>query len=365
MRDASKQMFLNWGMILKQGRTRLVEGMQNWRWIDRIPAFNPDDPYVPYEMKDLYFGATNSVCMMSMWKIPEGWRGEDWFRDDPLLQETRARLAYPLSEVYFEVMLLLTRNVEGHKPAGKDYNFNKGMAYANLGVAQSAQMKLDEGFANILNALDEDRGYYRDTPQNLIFDRLLFTQFEDTYVKTPLADYVKHLGDPSLDDPTSFGNEFLKSLKDSESRLFFDFTFAKIIRNRQIWNEKENWFTSNRLLAYLQDLCLFVEVLLRNKGYSGRTLDRLICQAFGNIGLKDCGASDLTELNNNLILHMNESDPTSKCMRVLLTVRNFTSHNVAGGTSGDFFYKEYDAILLEIVRALTMIHKKQVASTQP
>ena len=33
------------------------------------------------------------------------------------------------------------------------------MVYANLGIAQAIQLRIDEGFANILKALDEDRGY--------------------------------------------------------------------------------------------------------------------------------------------------------------------------------------------------------------
>ena len=363
--DASKQMFLNWGMILKQGRTRLVGGMHNWRWIDGIPTFNPDNRYMPYGMKDLYFNAANSICMDSVWNIPNEWWNENGFRGDPMLRETTSILTYPISEVYFMVMLQLINNEQRLKSAGEEYNFNKGTAYANLGVAQAAQMKLDEGFANILNAFDEDRCYYPGTKEEVAFERRTFTQFENEYVKSPLVDHVARLKDSHISDPASFVDEFLKGLKGYESRAFFDFTFAKIIRNWQIWKEKENKFTSTRLLAYMQDLCLFVEVLLKNKGYNGRTLQPLIEDAFDNIALKGCGASDLAELDSNLCSHMKEGDPTNKCMRILLTVRNFTSHNIAGGTSSNLFYKEYDAILLEIIRALAMIHKKQAASARP
>lgn len=61
-----------------------------------------------------------------------------------------------------------------------------------------------------------------------------------------------------------FVKDFLDSLN-NDQRALFDCTFARIMQNWEIWNEKENGFTANRLLAYTQDFCLFNEDFLKSK----------------------------------------------------------------------------------------------------
>jgi hypothetical protein len=66
-------------------------------------------------------------------------------------------LEYDLCERYYAILLKEIKQYE----ISNTTNFNKGMVYANLGVCQVAQGKIDEGFANILKAHIEDEPYHR------------------------------------------------------------------------------------------------------------------------------------------------------------------------------------------------------------
>jgi len=327
----------NLAFLIHYGRERLDFGMRQWSEVDGFPLFDYNDPYIPYEAKNLYFTAANAIYIrqpneMCPWNI----------------------LPESLNEIYFKNML---EGIKEYEKGG--YRFNKGMAYANLGVAQAAQMKLDEGFANILKALIEDRGYSPDTaPEHGLRKNPLFLQFEERFVIDQLSLYVVKLGLREENKASNFIEEFLASLKDDQC-LFFECTIVRIIQNWEIWQEKANNFTSNRLLTYIQDLCLFTEDLLKSKGFKG-TLRPMIKEAFGVVCEKGCRADSL---NDNISKHMDEKDIDAKCLRVLLTIRNFSSHNIAGGTSRDYFYKYYDEILMEILRAIFKIHEPSILTS--
>jgi hypothetical protein len=222
---------------------------------------------------------------------------------------------------------------------------------------QASQRKIDEGFANIRKALDEDRGY--STPQAqkyALFRRELFTQFENDYVKKELLNIVVKLGIQSENEAPRYVDKFLESLK-IDQRAFFDYDFARIMQNVDIWHDKENRFTSNRLLAYSQDLCLFAEDLLRKKRVKGKQLGELIKNGFGIDDQRNCGADSLKELGKNLRHHFTkEKDFKIRCLKILLTLRNFSSHNISGGTKDDYFYKKLEIILMEIFRAIFEIY---------
>lgn len=329
----------NFNFILTYGSKRLDFGMRQWAEVDQFPPFDPDDPYFPYETKNLYFSATNAIHMCeSNQKCP-------W-----------TVLPSCLSEKYFDHMLKKIKDYEHPRKKDKksEYRFNKGMVYANLGVAQAAQMKIDEGFANILKALDEDRRYLTKPSEYELFLSKLFTQFEDKIVKR-LSDYVARLGIKNDSKAPKFVDEFLASLT-ADQRAFFDYTFARIMQNWDVWHDKENRFTSNRLLAYIQDLCLFAEDLLKGKGFQD-TLRPMIKTAFGiKCAPGRCEANRLKKLEENLCQHFKETDPTARCLRILLTLRNFSSHNISGGTKADYFYKKYENILMEILGAIFKIY---------
>jgi hypothetical protein len=147
-----------------------------------------------------------------------------------------------------------------------------------------------------------------------------------------------------------------------DSRLFFEFTFAKIIENWRVWQDKENRFTSNRLLAYTQDLCLFAEDMLRRKGFGDRL--RTTVRKMFNVELgEDCDANSFRRLNSLLKKHLKKRRPLNRCFRTFITLRNFSSHNVAGGNGKDFFYSDYERVLMEILRSIVLIHEKLASSS--
>ena len=125
------------------GQHRLVFGIKEWKNVDQKPSFNYSAtslPY-PYNDKNLYVNASNNLWYRTMWSyFPE------------------------FSEIYYRELLSIIKNFEG-----STYFFNKGIVYGNLGVSQASQMKLDEGFANILKALIEDSPYSQTPAQARLF----------------------------------------------------------------------------------------------------------------------------------------------------------------------------------------------------
>jgi hypothetical protein len=144
-----------------------------------------------------------------------------------------------------------------------------------------------------------------------------------------------------------------------DQRIFFDYMFARIIQNLDIWKETENSFTSNRLLAYSQDFCLFNEDFLKSKTPAAILATRhhwelrnLFAQAFPTINLDNCGADSMTTLDTRLTSDLGNVNLTERCYRILLTLRNYSSHNVTSGTNTNVFYNRYPEVLSELVRAL-------------
>jgi hypothetical protein len=326
--------------LFEQGVKRLDFGMNQWKNVDKKPSFDaPIEPY-PYEYneKNLYVNASNSLWLQNLWDVT-----------DP-----------SISELYFSALL---ERVKAFKKDNNGFDFNKGIIYANLGVAQSSQMKLDEGFANILKSLHEDSIYLPDTttPEDNLRKSGLFTQFEDRYVKVYLERIIAQLGMPQIPSPKSFIETFMESLN-NDQRVFFDYTFAKIIRSWEIWKEKEDGFTANRLLAYTQDFCLFNEDLLKDKcskqeldSMNRPDLKKLIKKKSPHVNVEDCGADEMSNLDNKLPTELPNANQQEKCLRILLTLRNYSSHNIGGGTSNNYFYAHYEDILKELIRAMCEI----------
>jgi len=338
----------NFNLILAYGLERLNFGMHQWAEVDRFPSFDYNDPYIPYDTKNFYFLATNSIY------IREPNKACPWTVLPP-----------SLNEIYFDTMLKKIKEYEhSYDKENSEYHFNKGMVYANLGVAQAAQRKIDEGFANILKALIEDFGYSSSKkPEYDTFKRNLFTQFEDEYMKKHLHTIIPQLNIPGISQVEQFVDNFLDSLNDDQ-RAFFDFTFARIIQNWDIWKDKENGFTANRLLAYTQDFCLFNEDYLKSKIPQAVlqrqpywVLDGLIIEGFkvNKTDLSRCGANTMADLDKLLTSDLSGQNQLLKCLRILLTLRNYSSHNVSGGTSGNCFYARYEEILKELIRAMCYI----------
>ena len=117
---SARDIISNLNVILSYGLERLNFGMQQWAETDKFPSFDYKDSYEPYDMKNRYFTATNRIFIDEKtcpWNI----------------------LPPSISELYFSKMLKQIKAYEQNYLNNKkiEYKFNKGMAYANLGVAQA------------------------------------------------------------------------------------------------------------------------------------------------------------------------------------------------------------------------------------
>jgi len=332
----SSQLLADMNFLFQYGRWRLDYGMTQWKDVDHKPQFDSlgRTPSYPYGEKDFYVRASSNLWYLTMWRF------------------------YPsLNEMYYSLLLAEVKAFE----KTQSFAFNKGMIYANLGVAQSAQMKLDEGFANILKALIEDSPYSENTPEYNLRRRDLFTQFEILYVKNRLQTIISALGIAGVSRPEQFVTSFLDALNDDQ-RVFFDCTFARILQNQDIWKDKENSFTAGRLLAYTQDFCLFNEDLLKSKLSQTELRSRprwelagLIAAKFSGIDLNSCSAAQMSDLDAKLPSELSRQNDRERCLRILLMLRNYSSHNVKGGTGANYFYSQYNEILAELVRSTCYI----------
>jgi hypothetical protein len=323
------------------GLNRLVFGMNEWKNIDKKPSFDykaKTEPY-PYPDKNLYINASNNLWYRTMWYY------------------------YPeLGEIYYKELLSAIKRFEGGV-----YFFNKGIVYGNLGVSQASRMKLDEGIANILKALIEDSPYSPTLAQSRFLKSPLFTQFEDELVKKNLEELVSEVNLARIPSAKQFVNDFLTALT-ADQRLFFDYSFIRVIQNREIWLEKENSFTASRLLAYTQGLCLFAEDYLKAKIGSTFLTNWMTTRNKNHVTLTDllgikfnpriawgCSAKDMAQLDSKLKNFLKMRAQPNKCLKTLTVIRNFTSHNIQSGTSKDVFYSKFDKIIVEIIRAICEI----------
>jgi hypothetical protein len=329
----------NYQYIEMSGKQILLQNMAYCKDTLKLPPFDPDNPYEDYDCKNLYFSAANKLCQSSLWN--QG--------------------VFPFAEKYYRTMLAVIKKFE----SDTDYNHNKGMVYANLGIAQAIQLRIDEGFANILKALDEDRGYFQKgkKPDEEFFNSILFQQLENVIVLDPLVKQFDVLRKDEETCPTA--KDFLKSLTDPHQRIFFEYTYAKIVENHKVLSEKPNNFSANRLITYLQDMCLFAEDFLKKKNYTG-TLSTLLSTAFSPIDLSGCSTSSSQELNDTVENIYRETNKRDRALRILLTLRNFSSHNIAACETGDFIPSNFSEVFNEIVRAVILINNlPQFTQQQP
>lgn len=201
--------------------------------MESSPPFNPTHEY---EEKNQYFNNANQIGLKFMWD------------------------GYPqLSEIYYTVLLNEILKFEKHRSK----KFNKGIIYANLGVAQMANNKFDEGVANLLKAHEEDKDFIGTHYELELFKKPLYKQFENNYIEIINKD-LEYFGNQI--GKTISKNEIEKlllSLK-IENRLFLITIIREINKNWKILKKNENSFTRTLLFSNMKNLCLFIEDFIKN-----------------------------------------------------------------------------------------------------
>ncbi len=167
---------------------------------------------------------------------------------------------YPqFAEIYYTA--LLTEILEFEKYKSK--KFNKGIIYANLGVAQMANNKFDQGIANLLKAHEEDKDFIGTSHDLELFKTSLYKQFEDNYIDMMHKD-LEYFGNQNgiTISKTDVDKLFL-SLK-IENRLFLVTIIREMKKNLEILKKNENIFTRTLLFSNIKNLCLFIEDFMKN-----------------------------------------------------------------------------------------------------
>ena len=131
-----------------------VAGRWLWEDMERSTSYEPHREGFKREQKDYYtFRANNKFGIRVMGKPEE-------------------KIHPFYSDFYYAELINIINQYEdiSHK------HFNKGIVFANLGIAQIAQNKFDAGIAHLLTAEWEDREVAN--PKEFILDSRLWGQFE-------------------------------------------------------------------------------------------------------------------------------------------------------------------------------------------
>jgi hypothetical protein len=333
----------NFDFIVRNGVARLIEDMK------KAPKFDPDNK-PEYDEKNEYFNEANNICQFSLWQLG----------------------LYDLCEKYYAILLANIREYETKNTT----NFNKGMVYANLGVSQVAQGKIDEGFANILKANIEDEPYHKRDPSRSVFRLELYSQFENGKAgREGIKDYIlKHSQLYQTEETVTIDIAFLSELVsslDTDSHILFISVIEKIRRHFIVLDDKDNRFTRLQIFLCLQDLCLSIENALKkrnnNTGMMKELLDGLFSTASGrprvwkpvfdaNYGFAT--SLNETQFENNLKEIFKLTDSEARRLLICCAVRNFSSHNLDVGNDWVFQKVNITSIFDNILSSLLFLHEQ-------
>lgn len=340
---AANDILTDYTLILRTGVAFLQEDIRKAKEFD---LENPD-----CKEKDVYFNRANYVCMFSLWQLG----------------------LYNLCEGYYAQLL---GEIQKYERGDNHKIFNKGMVYANLGVSQIAQGKIDEGFANILKAQMEDEPCHKTNPSQSIFRNPLYTQFEDGKEgQEGIKDYIlKHSRLYQTEESKTVDKVFLGNLissLDTDSHILFISSVEKIRRNLIILADKDNQFTRLQIFLCLQGLCLAIENSLKMKNKSTGTLRELLDVLFSRASGRDrlwkpifdanygyATSDDASQLQTNLQGIFKGADNKARRLLVCCAFRNFSAHNLDVGNDCVFGKMKDDTILDNIISSILFLREQ-------
>jgi len=315
------------------------------RNMEAYPAF---DATRPYEEKNLYF-------------LELARMGEE------LLIRTRN---YPAGEIFFSV---LKKEILEYERVNYKI-FNKGMVYADLGIAQIASMKLDPGVAHLLAADKEDQPFVHD-PHGILNSEL-WRQFE----RPVIFDYLTGFNnDPNAGLNFQVDEAFLEGFfthLDLQDSLFLEATIWALRDNLSLNAMHPNTYTQGKLYSGIKDLCLFTESLLRKhqiaQGLVNANqqimLGNLLASALRNANINypqpnlAIGANNLQDFVNGLENTLNNAiSPEIRRVYCLHLIRNFTGHHfdltdTTVSANGRSFFDMYSVALVNVLAAILYLH---------
>ena len=266
-----------------------------------------------------------------------------------------------LAESYHSAMLQCILDYESR--TGK--HFNKGMVYANLGVAQIANGKIDDGVTSLLAADVEDQDFTDRDPHHIL-NEPLWWQFEKPHV----FDYLLSLcAETCHGMHITLDQTFLVNFMDSvelQDRLLLESSIWTLQDNLAAVARLNSVHARSGLLSALRNTCWLIESLLRRspagqalmKDNPRATLYDHICKAVGGKGVSfptDClslCASTAQQFADSLNKILRSSvDPKVRALYCLVLARNYTGHEFDPTPNPDWF-PQYEQVVAQVVSAM-------------
>ena len=263
------------------------------------------------------------------------------------------------AEIYYQKMLdeILIYEARSEKRE------NKGIVYANLGISQIWNGKLDDGIANFFAAEYEDLPYVKRDNWDIL-DTKLWWQFE-SLVAQFISSFVGEdvLSEFRIDE--EFWKEILFKEMQRQDRIFFDGTVLALYRNWDVFRRtkerevEQNAYTLGQLYSGLRDLCLSTLSLLRHKrGLDSGELAVLLENALRDKGIGYPQEPKLETSANSVSLFLKNLDRiirdanNSQVLRIycLRLCRNFTIHN--SEMIEEQFFEKYELVLGNVFAAI-------------
>lgn len=246
-----------------------------------------------------------------------------------------------------------------------DEKFNKGIVYANLGIAQIRNDKIDSGIAYLIAADDEDRPFVGE--KYTVLNTPLWRQFE-----VELLRFVSQITNRH-GVHAQFDFSFLINLFESQSvgdRLFLSVTLWTINQHLNRYRAIPNSMSRGRLYSALADLCLVTETLVRKKRRTSEakppSFKTLLEAAIpGCVHDKDnrkfYTTSTPSEFNDRLNILIALPTDTTRWISCLVLTRNYMAHRFDYLTdmqsTEDFFKDAYPKAMENTVLALLCLNK--------
>lgn len=319
--------------LLEANKSILIEDME------KSESFNPE---AEYGEKNIYFNRANQVGLRL---IIEGFPN--------------------IAEIYYNNLLNIILEFESSNPK----SFNKGIVYANLGIAQMAINKFNEGLPNLIKANQEDKAFKDVSHKFGLFDSRLYKQFENKTFEMIHQDLNFFAGQKGITITEDDILNFLSSL-DVESRLFITTIIRELKQNLTILNNNENRFTRILLFSNLKDLCLFIENYFKNIIENNLTLpNNKDLYNFINVIFNSkpwwselqqqwnlTRSANINDFEKNLQNISNKENMDIRRLLYLGCVRNFSAHYF--NVESYFLFSNFEAIYKNILGAIFWIYSK-------
>jgi hypothetical protein len=298
--------------LIRQGANILLWGMETDSGYDFSRG---------YPAKNDYFSEANNLCMAALWGQPI----KILLNPGHVLELS----GWDSVKQYYEAMRSLVERYE--QETGK--RFNKGMLYANLGIAMIVSGQRESGIFYMMAADQEDRDFIEPGLARSVVYGELWTQFEPPHFQKWIPDALADAAEFPVNPTEQQCSDLLERIKSSAERLLLASAIMQVHQHLARAQEG-NSFSISEVFSGLRDLCTLIEHRVRRTlNVQGQMMGGLLNSFLGQhrpnnplppdgVNSTNC-ATAITNINSALQL------PTEhRSLKILHILRNFTSHHL-------------------------------------